>query len=138
MAGLHTYRNGGGIDPNTRTSFVAPGSVYHPQLIMTHSGWQLTRRWRNHEIFHPMVSLENGSVRGECAWVHNGVDVDTGASRATYVTPSVGGEVSLFKYMTMYLTVGRRMVGEIKTPAITGAGLSGLYEQFGFGFGKFR
>ena len=58
--------------------------------------------------------------------------------RATYVTPSVGGEVSLFKYMTMYLTVGRRMVGEIKTPAITGAGLSGLYEQFGFGFGKFR
>ena len=85
-----------------------------------------------------MVSLEVGSIQGEYTWIHNGVLVDTGASHATYVTPSVGGEVSLFKYMTAYLTLGYRMVGQIKTPGITGAGLSGLYEQFGLGFGKFR
>jgi hypothetical protein len=106
--------------------------------VLDQSGYELARRWRNHDIFHPMVSVEVGSIHGEYSYMLGGIAVDTGASRANYVTPSAGAEVSLFKYMTVYLTMGYRFVGAIKTPGITGAGLSGMYEQFGFGFGKFR
>jgi hypothetical protein len=88
-----------------------------------------------------MLALSSGTVKTFYPYRHRLPDgtwethIDD-LSRATYVAPAVGFEASLFKYLTAYLQVGSRWVGNVTT---TDAGkLSGAYTTFGFGFGKFR
>ena len=125
------------------TEYIAPGSPnFHPPLSLGFASVALTRRWRNSEIVHPMASLRVGSASAEYSYFHriNGLTethVD-GTSSASFVAPSAGAEVSLFKYMTMYGAVGVRLVGRLDTPGLNNNGLSGAFFAFGLGFGKFR
>lgn len=124
------------------TGYIAPGSTtFHPDLSLDFASVALTRRWRNSEIVHPMVSVRVGSVTAEYRYFHR-VDGLTethidGKSTATFVAPMVGAEVALFKYMTLYGGAGMRMVGRLQTPELNN-GLSGAYAIFRLGFGKFR
>ena len=102
----------------TETSYIAPGSPdFHPPLSLQFSSISLTRRWRNPDIVHPMVSLRAGSVDAEYSYYHrvNGISelhVD-GKSSAPFVAPAVGVEISLFKYVTAYIDAGHRFVGRL-------------------------
>jgi hypothetical protein len=124
------------------TSYIAPGSPdFHPSLSLSSSSVSLTRRWRNADIVHPLVSLRAGSVDAQYSYYHTvagrtELHVD-GASSAPFIAPMAGVEISLFKYMTIYLTAGDRIVGSLNTPGLTN-NVSGMFSTFGMGFGKFR
>jgi hypothetical protein len=124
------------------TGYIAPGSTnFHPDLSLDFASVALTRRWRNSQIVHPMVSVRVGSVTAEYRYFHR-VDGLTethtdGKSTATFVAPMVGAEVAVFKYMTLYGGAGVRMIGRLQTPELN-TNLSGAYAIFGVGFGKFR
>jgi hypothetical protein len=125
------------------TSYIAPGSSnFHPSLTLEFGGVSLTRRWRRSDIVHPMVSVRAGSVDASYSYYHtsNGIaerHVD-GRASAGFVAPEAGAEVSLFKYMTIYLTGGVRLVGHLDTPGLSAGDLNKPFVSFGMGFGKFR
>jgi hypothetical protein len=124
------------------TSYIAPGSAdFHPSLSLSFSSVSLTRRWRNLDIVHPMISVRAGSVDAEYSYYHTVAGraeshVD-GKSSAPFVAPMAGVEISVFKYMTVYLNAGDRIVGSLNTPGLTN-NLSGMFTTFGMAFGKFR
>jgi hypothetical protein len=61
-----------------------------------------------------------------------------GKVAARYVTPSIGVEASLFKYVAASVFVGTRVTGRFATPALEGSVLNGPYVSFGLEFGTFR
>jgi hypothetical protein len=46
--------------------------------------------------------------------------------------PVAGVEISLFKYLTVYLNAGDRVVGSLNRPGLTN-NLSGMFSTFGNG-----
>jgi hypothetical protein len=134
---------GGGNVESIRTAYVEAGSSFHPELNLTVGGLELQRRWRNAEIFRPMVAVGTGSVTAEYHYTHRHLDgtwetYREGHSSASYVTASVGAEAMLFKYVSAYVLVGQRWVGELRTPELDAGAMRGQYAAFGIGFGKFR
>jgi hypothetical protein len=139
----YTFGLGGEIiaEPVT-TSYVAPGSTdFHPALSVGFSSVSVTRRWRNTEIVHPMLVVRAGSVDTEYSYYRFSAGQDEwrvdGKSSAPFIAPAAGVEVSLFKYMSVYMVAGARVVGRLETPGVTN-NLSGFFASFGMGFGKFR
>lgn len=138
-----TFAIVGGVTASPRqTTYVAPGSTnFRPELHLTYSGLEVTRRWRDSSIFHPMLALSAGTAATFYPYRHRLADgtwetrTDE-VSRAAYVAPAAGVEAALFKHLTVFLQFGGRLVGEVTTP--DAGDLSGAYAAFGFGVGKFR
>jgi hypothetical protein len=138
----YTFGLGGvGTVDAIETSYIAPGSPdFHPSLAVSEAWVSVTRRWRLSEIVHPMASIRVGSIESSYAYYHrvNGVTehhID-GLSSALAVVPTVGAEVSLFKYVTAYANAGPRLMGRLHTPDASEG--QDMFVSIGVAFGKMR